>query len=278
MENETKSQKDTISAKDGSGLPATSALGRITWCPGCPNSQILVAFRKVVTDLVAEGKLQPENLAAFAGIGCHGKISDYLNVNSFTSLHGRLIPAMTGAKVANPALTVVGFSGDGDSYDEGLEHLIHAAKRNSDVNLFVHDNRIFALTTGQADAVSPKGFKGKSSPFGSIEEPFNPLLLVLSAGATFVARTYAGDIAGTERIMKAAIAHRGFSFVDIIQPCVTFFDTRDYFKEHTQWLADDFPTGDLQKAMQKVSETGDTVPLGVFYNVTKPTFEEELYK
>ncbi len=209
---------------------------KITWCPGCPNSQILVAFRQAVKELVENGNLNIENLVAFAGIGCHGKISDYININSFTSLHGRLIPAMTGAKCANRNLTIVGFSGDGDSYDEGIEHLIHAAKRNSDINLFVHDNRVFALTTGQFDAMSPKGFKSKSTPFGSIEEPFNPLLLMLASGATFVARTYAGDISGTKKIMQAAIAHKGFSYVDIIQPCLTFYDTRDYFKKKVYWL------------------------------------------
>jgi 2-oxoglutarate ferredoxin oxidoreductase subunit beta len=252
---------------------------KITWCPGCPNSQILVAFRKVILDLVADNSLQIENLVAFAGIGCHGKISDYINVNTFTSLHGRLIPAMTGAKCANPKLTVVGFSGDGDSYDEGIEHLIHAAKRNSDINLFIHDNQIFALTTGQFDAASPKGFKGKSTPHGSIEEPINPLLLMLSAGATFVARSYAGDIAGTEKIMKAAIAHKGFSFVDIIQPCITFFDTRDHFKEKTYSIPEDLPKTDLKAAMEKVHGDPDgKIPLGIFYQVEKPTFEGELYK
>jgi len=252
---------------------------KITWCPGCTNSQILVAFRRAAEELVGKGDLKIENLAVFAGIGCHGKISDYLNVNSFTSLHGRLIPAMTGAKCANPQLSVVGFSGDGDSYDEGLEHLVHAAKRNSDINLFVHDNRLFALTTGQFDAVSPKGFKGKSSPFGSIEEPLNPLLLLLSAGATFVARTYAGDIDGTKKIMQAAMAHRGFSFVDIIQPCVTFFDSLDYFKESVYWIGKPFPTDDLNMAMEKVGQKiAGKVPLGIFYDVKKPTFEEELNK
>ena len=252
---------------------------KITWCPGCPNSQILVAFRKAVTELVNENKIKPENLVAFAGIGCHGKISDYLNVNSFTSLHGRLVPAMTGAKCANPELSIVGFSGDGDSLDEGIEHLVHAAKRNSDINLFIHDNRVFALTTGQTDALSAKGYKSKSTPFGNIEEPFNLLLLMLSAGATFVARTFAGDIEGTKKIMQAAIAHKGFSFVDIIQPCVTFFDTRDYFKERVYWLPEDFPKNDLKVAMDKVQEnTDDKVPLGIFYQVQKPTFEEELYK
>lgn len=247
---------------------------KITWCPGCPNSAILVAFRKAVAEMVEQGKFKIEDLVAFAGIGCHGKISDYLNVNSFTSLHGRLVPAMTGAKCANPELTIVGFSGDGDSYDEGLEHVIHAAKRNSDINLFIHENRLFALTTGQADAVSPKGFKGKSTPQGSIEEPLNPLLLMLASGATFVARTYAGDIEGTKKIMQRAMEHKGFSFVEVIQPCITFFDTRDYYKDKTYWL-EDFPTDDWRAAMDKVKEE-ERVPLGVFYDVQKPTFEEQI--
>lgn len=252
---------------------------KITWCAGCPNSQILVAFRQAIIELVEADKLKIENLVAFAGIGCHGKISDYINVNSFTSLHGRLIPAMTGTKCANPKLTVVGFSGDGDSYDEGLGHLMHVAKRNSDVSLFIHDNQIFALTTGQFDAMSPKGFKGKSTPFGSIEDPFNAPLLMLSAGATFVARTYAGDIAGTKKIIQKAIAHKGFSYVDIIQPCITFFDSRDYFKENVYWIDENLPTNNLNKAIEKVTERiGGKVPLGVFYQVEKPTFEDELYK
>lgn len=249
---------------------------KITWCPGCPNSQILVSFRKAVTEMVNEGKIKIENLVTFAGVGCHGKISDYLNVNSFTSLHGRLLPAMTGCKCANPDLSVVGFSGDGDSLDEGVEHLVHAAKRNSDVALFLHNNQVFALTTGQADALSPKGFKGKSTPFGSVEEPFNPLLLMLASGATFVARVYAGDMEGTKRVMQAAMEHKGFSFVDIIQPCITFFDTRDYFKDRVYWIGEGFPTGDLKKAIDKATETTDRVPLGIFYETNKPTFEESL--
>jgi len=252
---------------------------KITWCPGCPNSIILVAFRKAITELAESGKLKHENLVAFSGIGCHGKITDYLNMNTFTSLHGRLVPAMTGAKCANPDLTIVGFSGDGDSYDEGLEHLIHAAKRNSDINVFVHNNQVFALTTGQADAVSPRGFRSKSTPFGAIEEPLNPLLIMLSAGATFVARGYAGDIEGTKKIMERAISHKGFSFVDIIQPCISFFDTRDYFKNLVYWVSDDVPKNDLKSAMEKVGNVDDKkIPLGIFYEIEKPTFEEELYK
>jgi 2-oxoglutarate ferredoxin oxidoreductase subunit beta len=255
---------------------------KITWCPGCPNSAILVAFRQLVSEMVSAGKVLPENIVVGSGIGCHGKITDYLNLNSFTSLHGRLIPSLTGMKCANPKLTIVGFSGDGDSYSEGLEHLFAAARRNSDVNLFIHNNQVFALTTGQATSVSPKGFRGKSTPFGSIEEPWNPLLALLSAGATFIARAYAPDIAGTKKIMSAAIAHKGFSFVDIIQPCLTFLDTRDFFKERTYWLPDDYDSSDYLAAQKILTELGEVhstrVPLGIFYSAEKPTFEEKINK
>lgn len=230
---------------------------KITWCPGCPNAAILVAFRQAMESLVNAGKLKVENLVAFAGIGCHGKITDYLNLNTFTSLHGRLVPAMTGTRMANPALTVVGFTGDGDSLSEGLEHLLHAAKRNSDIKVFLHNNQVFALTTGQATAASPKGFISKSTPYGSVEEPFRLAELVLAAGAGFVARSYAGNIAGTKQIMEQAMTHKGFAFVEIIQPCITFFDTRDF------WT--------------KELETGG-VKLGVLRDEAKPNFEDELGK
>ena len=249
---------------------------RITWCPGCPNGQILVAFRQAVQELVDQDHIKVENLVAFAGIGCHGKISDYLNMNSFTSLHGRLIPSMTGAKCANPNLIPIGFSGDGDSYSEGLEHLIHAARRNSDIKLFIHDNQVYALTTGQASAMSPLGYQSKTTPLGSIEPPFNPLLTMLAAGATFVARSYAGDLANTKRLMTAAIRHKGFAYVDIIQPCITFFDTRDYFKEKIYWIDESGPRDNLDKAMALVSVDNGKVPLGIFFDVTHKTFEEQL--
>ncbi|HEY4524416.1 MAG TPA: thiamine pyrophosphate-dependent enzyme [Candidatus Paceibacterota bacterium] len=255
---------------------ATTA--KITWCPGCPNSAILVAFRQAVAELIEAKKIKPENIVIGAGIGCHGKIADYLNLNSFTSLHGRILPALTGIKCANPQLTVIGFSGDGDSFSEGLEHLLHAARRNSDLKVFLHDNQVFALTTGQVTALSPKGYKGKSTPDGSWEEPFLPLPLLLEAGATFLARTYAGDIAGTKKIMLAAIAHRGFAFVEIIQPCLIFFDTREYFKDRLCPLPADFPVQDKNAVREFLAQPDTQTPVGIFYQVVKPTYEEQLWR
>jgi len=250
----------------------------ITWCPGCPNSAILVSFRTALDELVEEGKLDIENAVALSGIGCHGKITDYVKINTFTSLHGRLIPTMTGIKAGNPELTVFGFSGDGDSYDEGAAHLLHAARRNTDMNLFIHDNQVFALTTGQATPTSPKGFKGKSTPDGSFEEPMNPLLVMLAVGATFVARAYAPDIEQTKNMIKAAVAHKGFTYIDIIQPCITFLDTREDYGKRKYWLDESYSTDDRDVAMDKVQEDGDKLPFGIFYQAEKPTFEQELYK
>lgn len=249
---------------------------KITWCPGCPNNAILVAFRHAITELADEGKMKPENIVAAAGVGCHGKIIDYLKMNTFNSLHGRSIPSVTGIKVANPALTVVAFSGDGDSFSEGFTHLIHAAQRNSDINVFIHNNQVFALTTGQATATSPEGYKGPSRPQGSTDAPVNPVSVMLSSGATFVARTYAGDIARTKEIMKAALEHRGFSFIDILQPCITFFDTRDFYKDHLAWLPDDHNTSDLQAAFRATHRDDEKVPLGIFYRIERPTFEDKI--
>ncbi|MCX6738484.1 MAG: thiamine pyrophosphate-dependent enzyme [Candidatus Parcubacteria bacterium] len=249
---------------------------KITWCPGCPNATILVAYRNAVTELVNDGKLKIENLVSSAGIGCHGKITDYLNTNTFEALHGRVISSATGIKIANPNLNVVAFTGDGDSLSEGFTHLLHAAERNVGISVFLHNNETFALTTGQATFLSPKGFKGPSTPAGSIDEPMNPLHIMLAMGATFVARTYALNIPGTKNIMKAAMEHKGFAFVEIIQPCITFLDTREHYNGSTEWLPEDFPRTDLTAAINKVREVGEKTTLGIFYQVQKPTFEEKI--
>lgn len=262
-------------------IPTSSMLDlatetKITWCPGCPNSQILVSFRQAVSEMVEDKKLKLENVVAGAGVGCHGKISDYLKVNTINSLHGRIIPNMTGVKLANPELTCVTFTGDGDSFSEGFNHIMHAAQRNSDISIFLHNNQLFALTTGQATSTSPVGFKGGTTPDGNTVEPLNPCVLLLAAGATFVARTYAGDIKKTKEIMQEAMKHKGLAFVDIIQPCITFFDTRDHFKERIKWIPKTHNAKNYDAAMKAAgSITDKKVPLGVFYQVKKPTFEEQ---
>lgn len=252
-----------------------STTAKNTWCPGCTNFAILSSFKNSLNDLIVEG-FNKDNFVMSVGIGCHGKIADFVNINSFTSLHGREVATAEGIKLANPNLTVIAFAGDGDAYAEGIEHLVHVAKRNMNITLFVHNNQVFGLTTGQFTPTSPKGFKGRSTPFGSPEEPFNPLLLMLSAGATFVARAWSMDLEGTKNIMKQAIKHKGFSIVDIIQPCITFADTREEYKTKISALDATLPVNDLERAMKNVKQNSGKIPTGIFYKITKPTFEDNL--
>ncbi len=247
-----------------------------TWCKGCGNFGILAAVTQVLTDLEREG-FDLHNVVIASGIGCHAKIVDYLKINSFYCIHGRVPPVVTGIKLANRSLTVIGFAGDGDAYGEGLSHLIMSAKRNIDVTMIIHDNRVYGLTTGQFTPTSPKGFKGRSTPRGSFEAPLNPLLLMLSAGATFVARCYSGKIENLVDVIKAAIAHKGFAFIDVLQPCFTFFNTYSFYNSNAYVMEDHDPT-DFRKALERAMEWNMTeegkVPLGIFYRVQRDTFDE----
>jgi 2-oxoglutarate ferredoxin oxidoreductase subunit beta len=249
-----------------------------TWCRGCGNFGILAAINEALKQLVADG-LKLENVVLASGIGCHAKIADYINVNSFYSIHGRVPPTLTGIKLANRDLTVIGFAGDGDAYGEGLAHLIMSAKRNIDVTMIIHDNRVYGLTTGQFTPTSPLGFPGRSTPRGSIEEPINPLELLLASGATFVARGYSTKMDHLVDLMKQAILHKGFSFVDVLQPCFTFFNTYQFYNKHV-YAMEGHDVSDLDAAhrMAKEWEGGQDgkIPIGVFYKVDKPTFDQRL--
>jgi 2-oxoglutarate ferredoxin oxidoreductase subunit beta len=251
-----------------------------TWCPGCGNFGILASVKKALADLEDDG-LDLNKVAIVSGIGCHAKIADYINVNSFYSIHGRVPPPMTGIKLANPDLTVIGFAGDGDAYGEGIEHLIFSAKRNIDMTFIVHNNRIYGLTTGQFTPTSPSGFKGRSTPKGSPEDPLNPIELMISAGATFVARGYTKNMAHLQSLIKAGINHKGFSFIDVLQPCFTFFNTYDYYNERVYEFGEqDHDASDRNQAFVKAREwayrEGEQIPIGIFYQVKKPTYEERL--
>ncbi len=251
-----------------------------TWCKGCGNFGILSAVNEAVKSLVGEG-LPLENVVLASGIGCHAKIVDYINTNTFYSIHGRVPPTVTGIKLANRNLTVIGFAGDGDAYGEGLSHLIMSAKRNIDVTMIIHDNRVYGLTTGQFTPTSPLGFPGRSTPRGSIEEPFNPLDLMLASGATFVARGYSTKMEHLVDLMKRAIAHKGFAFIDVLQPCFTFFNTYKYYNEHVYEL-DGHDPSDPEAARVKAREWGmgeaEKIPIGVFYQVEKPTFDDRILR
>ena len=251
-----------------------------TWCPGCGNFAILNAIKSVLTALNAEG-LPLENVVLVSGIGCHAKIVDYINVNSFYSIHGRVFPPAEAMKLANPTLKVIGHAGDGDAYGEGLEHLIFAAKRNVDITAIIHNNRVYGLTTGQYTPTSPLGFKGRSTPFGTKELPINPLELMLERGATFIARGTSHGIDLLKNIFKEAILHKGFSIVDVLQVCVTYYNMYEYYDKRVYELKDHDPS-DYNKALGKIREwdynTDSPIALGVFYKKDAPTLEDRFLR
>jgi 2-oxoglutarate ferredoxin oxidoreductase subunit beta len=244
-----------------------------TWCPGCGNFGILNAVKKAVHTLEEEG-MSREYMAISAGIGCHAKIFDYLALGGLYSIHGRATATIQGMKIANPDLKVMAFAGDGDAYGEGIAHLIFAAKRNADITVIVHNNGVYGLTTGQFTPTSKKGFKGPSTPRGSVEEPLNPLTLMLEAGATFVARGYPGKIPHLASLMVKAIQHEGFSFIDVLQPCVTFNNTYDLYNERVEILEE---TPQTYEAAIEEARKKETLPIGIFYQVSKPVYHEALY-
>ncbi len=248
-----------------------------TWCPGCGNFSILSAMRTVLAELDGEG-FPIEKVVLVAGIGCHAKIVDYMNVNSFYSIHGRAIPAATAIKLANPDLKVICFSGDGDSLAEGLDHLIFAAKRNIDITLILHDNRVYGLTTGQYTPTSPFGFKGKSTPTGSKEYPLNPPDLMLASGASFIARGYSHGIEQLQKLFREAILHKGFSFMEVLQVCVSYFNMYESYNKRTYEIEGN-DTASFEEA-QKIIRSWDydniekPIPLGKFYDIDAPRLDQ----
>ncbi len=248
-----------------------------TWCPGCFNFQILAGVKNIIAlEMSSSGK----KFAIVSGIGCHAKIFDYINLPGMNSLHGRVIPTCLGMKIGNPNLTVLGFSGDGDAYAEGLEHLIHAPRYNSDFKYIVHNNQVFALTTGQPSPVTERYYKDKTNPSGNKFKPLNPIKLMLAAGASFVARVFA-DVKQVEWILQEALKHKGFCFIEILQPCIIFHPDAG-LKEKTYSLQE---TGhnksDFQEAMKKALEfdydnlsPNTKVPLGIFYQKDSIALED----
>lgn len=250
---------------------------KVTWCPGCGNYSILNAMKSVLASLDDEG-FPLDRVVIVSGIGCHAKIADYINVNSFYSIHGRTLPVATGIKLANPDLKVICFSGDGDCLAEGLEHLIFAAKRNIDITLILHDNRVYGLTTGQYTPTSPKGFQGKSTPLGTEEHPLNPLELMLASGATYIARGYTHGIEQLRHLFKEAIMHKGFSFVDVLQVCVTYFNMYESYNKRVFEVKNN-NTESFEEALSIIrswdyNSAKEPIALGKFYQVNASRFDQ----
>lgn len=242
------------------------------WCAGCGDFGIWTAFKEAAE---REG-WNNSNTVFVAGIGCHGHIINFMKLSGFEGLHGRPIPVAAGIKMANHKLHVFVFTGDGDCLAEGGNHFIHAARRNHDLTIILHDNAIYGLTTGQTSPRSPKGFVSKSTPRGNIDEPLHPLRLALASGATWLGRSYSGDIPSLTDLMVQASHHRGFAVLQILQPCVTFNQeySHIFFQRNIYRLSRDYDPTNKAAAFNKLLEWGEKkIPVGVLYREATPSHE-----
>ncbi|MCX5869178.1 MAG: 2-oxoacid:ferredoxin oxidoreductase subunit beta [Deltaproteobacteria bacterium] len=244
------------------------------WCPGCGNFAILKAFK----DMLVELQLEPHQITVVSGIGQAAKLPHYTRCNTFNGLHGRALPVATGIRLANHAMPVIVTTGDGDCYGEGGNHLMAAIRRNINVKLFVHNNQIYGLTKGQPSPTTSEGTKAKNVPFGVISEQFNPMALAVALDCGFAARAFAADTEHLKSLMKAAMNHKGFALIDILQPCVTFnkVNTYEWYRERVYHLEPEYNPEDRMAAFSKSLEWGDRIPIGVIYRNTRPAFEERV--
>jgi len=244
----------------------------ITWCPGCGNFGIFTAIQNAIPILEEKG-INRKNIIMTAGIGCHAKIFDYLNLSGIYGLHGRNCSNSEGIKIANPDLKIINFSGDANGLAEGLAHTMFAAKRNQDITFILHNNSVYALTTGQFSPLAEKGWKGPSTPRGSYEEPFNPISLMIEAGATFVARGFAGDIKHLTDLIVQGVEHEGFAFIEVLQPAVPYHKWAEY-RERVENLEKE-PENYFE--VIKAAKERHKFTLGVFFRTKRPVYHKELY-
>ena len=251
-------ERSPAAAKDYKGKVAPD------WCPGCGDFGVLNALQRAVFEL---GR-QPHELLVVSGIGCSSNLPGYFNAYGMHTLHGRSLPVATGAKLGNHQLTVIATGGDGDGYGIGGNHLMHTARRNIDITYLVMNNQIYGLTTGQVSPTSRKDMKTKSTPFGNLELPINPLTSAIMNGATYVARGYSADVKHLTELIKNAIQHEGFSLIDVFSPCVTFNLDNDFafFKPRIRKLEDEgHDPSDWKAACEKAMLWGDEIYIGLFH-------------
>jgi 2-oxoglutarate/2-oxoacid ferredoxin oxidoreductase subunit beta len=244
------------------------------WCPGCGNFGILKTIKKTLIDL----GMEPHQVTMVSGIGQAAKLPHYTRVNTFNGLHGRALPVATGIALANHGQLVIVETGDGDCYAEGGNHFVHAIRRNVNIKLFVHDNQIYGLTKGQASPTSEEGMVTKLQPFGVLAQQENPLTLAIALNCSFVARGFAGDMDFLQQLMSAAIRHKGFALIDILQPCITFnrLNTFKWYRERVYHLENDYNPADRDRAFVRAREWGERIPTGIFYRYERPLFEERV--
>jgi 2-oxoglutarate ferredoxin oxidoreductase subunit beta len=243
------------------------------WCPGCGDFAVLNSVYRALSEL----KLEPHDTVIVSGIGCSSRLPGYVESYGFNSLHGRALPIATGVKVAAPALNVIAVGGDGDGIAIGGNHFLHAARRNADLAYFMMDNEIYGLTKGQAAPTTPLGDKTKSTAYGNPEAGIDPCALAISFGASWVGRAFSGDVKGTTNLMKLAIQHHGFAFLNIISPCVTW--RGDHQTQEIRAKAKPIPeTHDVtsREAAQQYLNEPEIVTTGVLYAIARPTLMDEM--
>src|SRR5436309_1625517 len=244
------------------------------WCPGCGDFGVLAALKQAIAEL----GLQPHEVLTISGIGCSSNLPGYLNTYGMHTLHGRAVAVATGAQLANHELKIVATGGDGDGYGIGGNHFVHAMRRNVDLTYIVMNNQVYGLTTGQLSPTSVKGMQTKSTPFGSVENPVNPIALAIAAGATYVARGFTGQQKHLVELIKGGLEHKGFALIDAFSPCVTYNhdNTHEFFKQRTMKLEEmGHDPADRRAAIEKGGEWGETIPIGLFYkNDEVPSLDE----
>ncbi len=247
------------------------------WCPGCGDFSVLAAIQKSAVNL----NIEPEDMALISGIGCSGRISGYVNVYSMHTMHGRALAVAQGVKLANPDLHVICAGGDGDGFGIGLNHFAHAARRNVDITYIVMDNQIYGLTKGQMSPTSPLGMETKSSPSGNPEQPINPLQMALASGSSFIAQAFSGDVKQLVSLIEQGMKHKGFSFINVFSPCVTFNKilTYEFFKKNLVNLdeREGYDPSNRGMAFNVVEETSSMFT-GVLYKNERKTLTESLPK
>lgn len=255
-----------------------------TWCPGCGDFGVVTA----ITKAMADAQLDPDSVLAVSGIGCSSRLPLWLRTFGFHSCHGRALPVAVGAHIHRPDLTTIVTIGDGDMFSIGAGHVPHAVRRNFNMNVFCMDNNLYALTKNQVSPTSRSGSKGSLTPYGTLDDPINPIELMITYGATFVAQTYTGNVKHTTEMVSRALAHKGFAFVNMLSPCPTYnkVETFKYYKPKVYDINEDKIHTDINnrlKALEVASTAVDHlhnseagVPIGVFYQTDKPVFDEKL--
>jgi 2-oxoglutarate ferredoxin oxidoreductase subunit beta len=240
-----------------------------TWCPGCGDFGVLNAIYNSMASL----KLSPEQTVVVSGIGCSSRLPHFVETFGFHSLHGRALPVAQGMKMARPDLTVIAVGGDGDLFSIGAGHLVHAALRNIDITVVVMDNETYGLTKGQTSPTSPAGHTTKSTPYGLLASQFNPIATALSLNVSFVARGFSSKPKDLAALIEQGIKHHGFSFIHVLSPCPTFYNTMDVWKANVTPIPADHETQNRSKAMELAMET-EKPYVGLFYQEERQTMDQ----